>query len=351
MRVFRFHFKSSSFKTSKMWKKLSCNFSELNLDITLAAGQSFRWMKSADDEWLGVISGHVCSVKQDSKGNILYQIHNSVENGPNEQNHPPKKRQKLALSKSQKISRKKCNNFSFNYEEMLKDYFNLKFKLEDHYALWSKADENFRSVGKNYKGIRILRQDPVENLFSFICSANNNIPRITNMVGKLCSNYGEELFQIGDHIFYTFPTVDRLAADDVEEKLRTLGFGYRAKYINQTAKVLHKEKSSRWLESLREVSYKEAHQALLTLPGVGAKVADCVCLMSLDKYDAIPVDTHIWQVTVKDYMPHLKSTKALTNKIYQEIGDFYRERFGEYAGWANTVLFANDLKMFKDKKK
>lgn len=50
------------------------------------------------------------------------------------------------------------------------------------------------------------------------------------------------------------------------------------------------------------------------------QVADCVCLMSLDKYDAIPVDTHIWQVTVKDYIPHLKTAKVLTNKIYQEIG-------------------------------
>ncbi|GFT71873.1 hypothetical protein NPIL_511091 [Nephila pilipes] len=335
-----------------MWKKLPCNFSELNLDITLAAGQSFRWMKSADDVWLGVISDLVCSVKQDINGNLLYNFHNSVESSLNtEQIDPPKKRLKRTSQKSQKSVTENCNNFSSCNEEIIKDYFNLKFQLEDHYALWSKADENFKSVGQNYKGIRILRQDPVENLFSFICSANNNIPRITSMVEKLCSNYGKALFQIGDRVFHTFPSADRLAADDVEAKLRTLGFGYRAKYINQTAKILLNEKPPNWLDTLRKVSYEEAHQALLTLPGVGAKVADCVCLMSLDKYDAIPVDTHIFQVTLKDYMPHLKNSKALTNKVYQEIGDFYRKRFGEYAGWANTVLFANDLKMFKDRKK
>lgn len=42
--------------------------------------------------------------------------------------------------------------------------------------------------------------------------------------------------------------------------------------------------------------------------------------MSLDKYEAIPVDTHIWQVTVRDYLPHLKNVKTLTPKIYKEIG-------------------------------
>ncbi|KAF8763438.1 N-glycosylase/DNA lyase like protein [Argiope bruennichi] len=334
-----------------MWKMLSCSFSELNLDVTLAAGQSFRWSKSNNGEWFGVISDFVCALKQDTKGNLLYKIHNSAKSDDSyEQSKPDQKRPSKRPKTIKNISTQNNNLSYINHEDILNDYFNLNFNLEDHYNLWSKADENFKSVGKIHKGIRILRQDPVENLFSFICSANNNIPRITGMVGKLCSNYGEKLLQIDDQTFYTFPTIERLAADDVENKLRTLGFGYRAKYINQTAKILLKEKPPGWLENLRKISYKEAHEELLTLPGVGAKVADCVCLMSLDKYDAIPVDTHIWQVTLKDYMPHLKNSKTLTHKIYQEIGDFYRERFGKYAGWANTVLFANDLKMFKNNK-
>ncbi|GIX77455.1 hypothetical protein CDAR_491721 [Caerostris darwini] len=332
-----------------MWKKLSCSFSELNLDITLAAGQSFRWTKSTNSEWLGVISGLVCSLKQDTEGNLLYQFHNSIsKDSSDNQNSPPAKRQRKNLKKSLKTVVK---NNDLGNESILNEYLNLNFNLEDHYILWSKADENFKSIGNIHRGIRILRQDPIENLFSFICSANNNIPRITSMVEKLCSNYGERILQVKDRVLYTFPTIDRLAADDVETNLRNLGFGYRAKYINQTAKVLLNEKPLGWLENLRKVPYKEAHQALLSLPGVGAKVADCICLMSLDKYEAIPVDTHIWQVTLKDYMPHLKNSKNLTNKIYQEIGDFYRDRFGDYAGWANTVLFANDLKMFKKDKK
>jgi N-glycosylase/DNA lyase len=64
--------------------------------------------------------------------------------------------------------------------------------------------------------------------------------------------------------------------------------------------------------------------ALCELPGVGAKVADCVCLMSLDKTNAIPVDTHVWQITEKYYMQHLNKTKSLTNKLYKQIGKTHK---------------------------
>ena len=61
--------------------------------------------------------------------------------------------------------------------------------------------------------------------------------------------------------------------------------------------------------------------ALCQLPGVGAKVADCVCLMSLDKHEAVPVDTHLWQITIKHYIPHLAKMKSLTAKVYKQIGE------------------------------
>lgn len=95
------------------------------------------------------------------------------------------------------------------------------------------------------------------------------------MVEKLCLNYGEKICEINERVFHNFPTIDRLAEDDVEQELRKMGFGYRAKYISQTAKKLHSEKPQGWLESLRKASYAEAHTALLSLPGVGAKVRFC----------------------------------------------------------------------------
>lgn len=102
----------------------------------------------------------------------------------------------------------------------------------------------------------------------------------------------------------------------------------------------------------------------MSLPGIGAKVADCICLMSLGHTEAIPVDTHVFQITAKHYLPHLLNKgKSLTAQRYAEIGkivcsyfyhlkfynfiflgDFYREKFQEHAGWAQTVLFASNLK-------
>ena len=140
------------------------------------------------------------------------------------------------------------------------------------------------------------------------------------MVEKLCITYGHRLDHYKDKDYYSFPQLEALATEGVEQTLRDLGFGYRAGYIYKTAKLLVNERPKYWLESLRDLSYSEAHNALLELTGVGAKVADCVCLMGLDKLEAVPVDTHVWQIAVRDYgFKSILNTKTLTNKTYKEV--------------------------------
>lgn len=92
------------------------------------------------------------------------------------------------------------------------------------------------------------------------------------MVENLCSEFGEKLCTYEGKTFYTFPAISHLAEDGVEEKLRKLGFGYRAKYISQTAKFIEENHDPQWLYSLRKVNYENAHKELTNLPGVGAKV-------------------------------------------------------------------------------
>jgi len=174
---------------------------------------------------------------------------------------------------------------------LLRDYFNLSHSLSALYAHWSSVDPNFQTKSTQLTGVRILRQDPWENVVSFICSSNNNIARITGMVGNLCATWGEALGTIDNVVYHDFPPPAKLSGDGVETKLRELGFGYRAKYIAAAAKIVN-ERGEGWLEGLRKTKYRDAHEALLELPGVGPKVADCVCLMSLDKAEAVPVDTH-----------------------------------------------------------
>ena len=95
---------------------------------------------------------------------------------------------------------------------------------------------------------------------------------------KLCVNYGSNLgsFDDDDHVYFDFPTPQTLADPAVEQKLRQLGFGYRAKYIQATAHVIAHQKPAEWLTSLRRETYPTAKESLLQLAGVGPKVADCV---------------------------------------------------------------------------
>lgn len=119
---------------------------------------------------------------------------------------------------------------------------------------------------------------------SFICSSNNNIPRITQMVETLCRRYGKQIATVDDHTYFDFPKLENLLHPTLTEELRSAGFGYRAKFIAVTCQQLAALPST-YLDSLRLLSYEEAHSALLEFMGVGAKVADCVCLMSLDKHE------------------------------------------------------------------
>jgi N-glycosylase/DNA lyase len=228
--------------------------------------------------------------------------------------------------------------------DFIHDYFNLRVNVRDLYAEWSLKDATFAKHSLQFAGIRVLRQDPWENLISFICSSNNNIKRISSMCENLCINFGNFVTTTHDGIdHYSFPTVETLAQEGVEERLRELSFGYRAKYIHKTANQVLASKID--LNGLRELPYEVCHNELIKFTGVGPKVADCVCLMSLDKHDSIPVDTHVYQIAKRDYK--LKSKGETVNaQTYGLVRKFFVDMWGPYAGWAQSVLFTADLKDF-----
>lgn len=209
-----------------------------------------------------------------------------------------------------------------------------------------------------FEGIRILKQQPVETIFSFICSANNNIPRISKMVEKLCELYGTKaeikLDANRTEVFYDFPTIKQLIGNlsGMETTLRNAGFGYRAASIAKTVQnfaVIHVDGGmDSWLNMLKRCSYEEARNHLLHLPGIGPKVADCICLMALNKNHVVPIDRHLLALTVEIYKPKfLYNKKLLTNRNGRQIGQFYTELFGDYAGWAHSILFSTRLKPFR----
>ncbi|XP_051873999.1 N-glycosylase/DNA lyase isoform X2 [Pristis pectinata] len=366
-----------------LWHSIPCTHSELRLDIVLSCGQSFRWQEKSPGHWTGVLADRVWTLTQ-TQSHIWYRTYcKEADNAPHEpkghrkRKAPPTSLVSVKLKKENAVKRKRKSEDGSVLEtekmfpevkmepeectqqresgatgqeecKILSDYFQLHVRLSDLYSHWTQADKHFAQVAQDFPGVRVLRQDPTECLFSFICSSNNHISRISGMIERLCQTYGERLCKLDSCTYHSFPTLQVLAGDDVEKQLRELGFGYRAKFISQTAKMILEKHGPDWLNSLRGTPYEEAKRALCTLPGVGAKVADCVCLMSLDKPGVIPVDTHVWQITKRDYLSHLGAgQKSLTDKVYREIGDFYRGLWGPFAGWAHSVLFSADLKKFQ----
>ncbi|KAG9123295.1 8-oxoguanine glycosylase ogg1 [Ceratobasidium sp. 392] len=153
-----------------------------------------------------------------------------------------------------------------------------------------------------------------------------------------------------DSAWHAFPPPSALAGSSVEAKLRDLGFGYRAKYIQKTAAMLCEkhESPAKYLLDLRKLPTAEARERLLEFHGVGPKVADCILLMSLDKAEVVPVDTHVQQIATKMYgfKSRAGQSKTMTPKLYSEIATKFSNVWGAYAGWAHSVLFTADLKSF-----
>ncbi|KAI1208741.1 8-oxoguanine DNA-glycosylase [Annulohypoxylon truncatum] len=331
------------------WRKLPLSLTDLCIETTLRCGQSFRWRK-IDDEWNCVLHGRLLSLKQD-KTHLHYKVISPIV--------PP------SLTPPLSVKGEPESESDDDTEALLRHYFSLKHDLTALYDQWSNSDPNFRKKAPKFTGIRILSQSPWEALIAFICSSNNNISRISQMVHKLCKHYGPLIGHIGDEAFHDFPTPQALSGKKVEAHLRELGFGYRAKYIAETARIVTEERPAGWLESLINPdnpgwstmkteeadgppTYRFAHEELLTLSGVGPKVADCVCLMGLGWDEAIPVDTHVWQIAQRDYKFGKVKTKTFSKAMYDAVGDHFREIWGKQAGWAQSVLFTANLKSFSE---
>jgi HhH-GPD superfamily base excision DNA repair protein len=193
-----------------------------------------------------------------------------------------------------------------------------------------------------------------EPIFFLVCS-NNNISRIGQMLEALRTKYGKPIGSMedgDDRQYYEFPTPEVLASA-AQPDLRALGLGYRDKFVIGTAKKLLELGGRPYFDTLRELGSQgkaqEVQQALMQFDGVGAKVADCVALFSCNTPSAIPVDTHVWAIACCYYDPALQQAKSLTPTVYKRVGDLFRQRFGDHAGWAHSLLFAGEISAFKSR--
>lgn len=241
--------------------------SEINIEATLFCGQSFAWAEEGG-QYSAVLGTRVVRFDGQSLPSLLKE------------------------------------------DEKLAEYFDSGYDYREAERQLSQLDPNLARYIGEYRGLRILRQDPWEVLVSFILSQNNSIKRIRGLYRRLSEAYGSEV----EPGMYAFPRAKQLSEVD-EGALRTLGLGFRAPY------VLDAVRQHRLLENVENLDDQVGALQLQRIAGVGPKVAACILLFGFGRRDVFPQD--VWM-------------KRIMGALYPDKDPTF---FSPYGGLAQQYLF------------
>ena len=269
-----------------------------NLKDIFECGQCFRWNEEENGSYTGIWKENIVNIKKEGQDFVFTGI---------------------------------CKNG--NFEEEIQKYFDLDRNYEQIKKELAKKDKYMKTSIAYGKGIRILNQDLWETIISFIISANNNIPRIKGIIERLAKTYGNKI-EWNEKAYYTFPTPRQLKDVTVEE-YRKLGLGFRDIRLYETTNMILEGKVD--LQELeKNPNTIEVREKLLTLSGVGPKVADCILLFSdLKRLEVFPIDVWVRRVMNDLYIKEKDETKV--NK--KQIEALAKAKFGNLAGLAQQYLF------------
>jgi len=261
-----------------------------NLAHIFDCGQSFRWNINENGNFFGIAKGKALEISQNDGEIVFY------------------------------------NTTTEDFRDIWHEYFDFNIDYSKIKKELSK-DKILKEAISYGDGIRILKQDLWECVVSFIISASNNIPRIKKIVEALCCNFGEKILYM-DKIFYSFPSPERISSLTLED-LAVIKAGFRDKYILDAAgKFVSGEIS---YEKLSVMSATDAKKTLMTIKGVGNKVADCILLFGLSKCESFPID--VWIKRIMEYCYFEKEEPI------EKISEFAKEKFGSLGGYAQQYLF------------
>jgi len=272
------------------------------------SGQCFRFSREPDGSYTGVVRG--CFA------NILYD--NEEDRITIWSDYMPK-------------SDTLRTRFWRDYLDLDRDYREIKRTLSDRDPVMEKAIQ----AGS---GLRVLNQEPWETLISFIISQNSNIPKIRYSIDAICTMYGEKLGRFENRDLYAFPTIEALVSASIEG-LENCKLGYRTQYIAEAARQVDVDGGA-FLATANAVSIEKAEEYLLSLSGVGPKVAHCVMLFSMRKTDIFPVDVWVARAMSRLY--------GIDENNHEAMRAYAKERFAPYGGIAQTYLFEYVRRMKTD---
>lgn len=288
------------------------NIKDFNLDHIFDCGQCFRWNKEEDASYTGIAFGKPVNIKFKPYEQNGFEGRLEIDN----------------------IDEDEFDKYWRKYLDLDTDYSEIKNIL-------AKKDSVMCEAIKSGQGIRILKQDTWETLISFIVSQNNNIPRIKKCIEGLCELFGQDVGVHRGRTYFSFPEVEVLANLN-EEDLAPIKLGYRAKYIIETAKKVLKDNTSAeelqnteepliTLGALRQIDSVKGYEYLTSLCGVGPKVANCILLFGISKYESFPIDVWVRRVMNRLYKIEENDMKSMA--------DYADKHFGKYGGIAQQYLF------------
>jgi N-glycosylase/DNA lyase len=269
-----------------------------DLAMTLSSGQVFHWEKIGNG-FVGTIGDLPLYVEK--KDDVL-----KVRCGAT----PQPARQRRALP------------------GIVAHYFALDHALTEICA--SFPDDPIMNAARLFcRGLRIIRQPKWECLATFICSSMKQVAHIRQISLALRRRFGDRR-KVNDHMVYTFPAARRIARA-IEDDLRECALGYRAKNLLATAQLVSSGKAN--LAAWSALADTALREKLCSLPGVGAKIANCVMLFAYERLRAFPIDVWIEKVLKQQYFSRKKKVTEL------RLREFSETYFGEHGGYAQQYLF------------
>ena len=265
---------------------MNIDISDIDIEGILLSGACFRVVKESDGSFTNILDDRVISIKQD--GDNIYI---------------------------------KSSNYD-NLEKKIRYYFDLDRDYEEINNKLVNNNNGLEEMIDKCKGYRILNQNPFEMGISYIISQSNNVKRISSIVNRISERYGKKVV-FNNKDYYLFPTYEDMKDLSVED-LKLLGVGFRDKYIKD---YLNNYESLKDIDSL---TTKEAIDKLMSIKGIGLKVASCILLFGYRRLDVFPIDTWVKQYISDNY--NIKSDQ-------KSIERFAKDNFGDYSGLVIQYMF------------
>ena len=369
---------------------------QLILRNWLVNGQWFNWYPIKEHDYIGVLRSYIIRIKQDMDS---FDIHFRYHTFQNED--------KKKVNHTKAIQEMLNDYFQLDDVDLVELY--KEWSADKYFASIGPYLPGLRILQQDpwewTISFLVSQNNNITRITNCLRKIRTNYGEKIGTISDVADK-DEEFSDFAINEFYTFPTWDKLSSI-TESDLKNLGLGYRANYIATSVKLIKDNGGEDWIRGLRIQNNSEVKRSkeeekielsssknklqdlstvynsslnsaskttewndskmksnctdsnnnnnllavrekLLTLKGVGKKVADWIALFSMNCHNSIPVDTHVHQIANRVYGKGTKEKVTMNDKIYNSVVLTFNKIFGSYWGWAHSVLFAAELPKYKE---